>query len=257
LPEGAKTGSPDSPLLNNLPDEYRSIAAKDNKYIFIRKPDGTIGVADKSRISRGLTATVKHLARSPDFPALYRQNYDRIKAEFDKRKAEYLQKNKGGLISAMVGGFSLPSPDAPPAAIIATIDVIWGAAGYSAVMDEIKQEELARIARRRWQDRQRQPQYTDPDAAAIFGGFIGEMDRIQRRQRDRNPRTYRRPRQNSTVRTQRQPARRAIPRRKCRNGSYSLGSCRGGLGAMSSGGVVRDRERLRRLRESSGIRRRR
>jgi len=155
LPEEVKNGSNNSPLLDNLPDKYRAMAAKDSSFIFIKKPDGTIGVADKSRISRGLTAAVKHLARSKDLPQLYRQNYDRIKKEFEERKAEILRKNKGNFfVTAPLRLIQLPPRDAPASALAASVEVLWGMVGSSRVMreikkrsDELKQEELDRIAR--------------------------------------------------------------------------------------------------------------
>jgi len=159
LPETAKNGSPDSPLLDNLPDKYRSMAAKDDDFIFIKRPDGTIGVTDKKRVSRGLTAAVAHLAQSKDVAPLFRQNYDRIKAEFDRRKEKFLQKNNGTSPSAIAVSFAarrikFPAKDTSPTTLSRWIRTIWSFAASSRVMGEIadrsnelKQEELARIAR--------------------------------------------------------------------------------------------------------------
>ena len=152
LPESAKAGNSESPLLMNPPDEHRKFAAdKGSDFIFIKKPDGTVGVANRSRVSKGLTSTVNHLTQHEDFPGLFRENYDRLKAEHNKALDK--AKKKGGLAGLAARFASFPPRDAPASALRDYAKDAWGAA-YSSVMrriDEasnaVKEEELARIER--------------------------------------------------------------------------------------------------------------
>ncbi|MCP5084396.1 MAG: hypothetical protein GY948_22125 [Alphaproteobacteria bacterium] len=156
LPESAKKNTGDSPLFIKATDENRKFAADNNDdFTFIRKSDGTVGVANRSRVSASVTATAQHLIDHEDFPTLFTENYDRLKAEHEKVLAKV--KKRGGLAGAAASLASnvatFPTRTASPSELRTYANRVWGFV-YPKVMEEIdrssnaiKKEELARIAR--------------------------------------------------------------------------------------------------------------